>query len=262
MNTLARYASAVLLCASGIVLIALQIRPFGWIMLAVAAGCLLLTDRKYMREIGLIVISLVLLGFTAINTHTDIPHMLFMGATLGLAVLLPYLISRYIYGEYSVRFSFRNGRYWYKAEMGYILLAFVVAYFLIPYYLRSTGAYLNWPDAADSWSIVRLFIGTNALGIWDELFFVSTVLGILRHYFPFVLANIFQAILFTSFLFELGFTGWGYIMIFCFALLQGFIFKKTESLFYIISIHLTVDLVLFLALINSHHPELVNIFVT
>jgi membrane protease YdiL (CAAX protease family) len=262
MANAAKYASVLLLCLSGVVLIALQIRPAGWILLALTGAVLFFAEAKFMRELALVLLSLAILGFTPINPSTDIPHMFFMGATLSLAVLLPYAVSRFVYKDYLVRFPFRNGRYWYKTEIAYVLLAFIVAYLLVPYYLKSTGAYLNWPSGADFWSIVRLFIGTNALGIWDELFFVSTALGILMRYVSFPIANVSQAVLFTSFLYELGFTGWGFIMIFCFALLQGFIFRKTESLFYIISIHLTVDMILFLALINAYHPELLSIFVT
>jgi membrane protease YdiL (CAAX protease family) len=261
-TNISRYVSVIFMAMSAITLIALQLHPTGWILLSLAGASALFADRKFMREIALIIISLAILGLTPINTHIDIEHMLYMGTALGLAVFVPYGISRFVYRDHAVRFKFWNGRYWYKAEIGYVLFAFVVAFFLLPYYLKSTGSYLNWPSATDFWSIVRLFIGTNALGIWDELFFVSTVLGILRRYFPFSFANFLQAILFTSFLYELGFTGWGPIMIFCFALLQGFIFKKTESLFYIISIHLTVDFILFLALIAAHHPELMPIFVT
>jgi hypothetical protein len=46
-----------------------------------------------------------------------------------------------------------------------------------------------------------------------------------------------QAVLFTSFLFKLGFTGWGPVMIFIFAIIQGVVFRKTDSLFYVITIH-------------------------
>jgi len=78
------------------------------------------------------------------------------------------------------------------------------------------------------------------------------VLGIYRRYLPFATANLLQAVLFTSFLFELGFTGWGPVMIFIFAVIQGVVFRKTDSLFYVITIHLTLDFILFLALVNIH----------
>lgn len=257
-----RYLSVLLLCASGVVLIALQLKTAGWILLVLSGLSLFLTDKKFAKDVFLVIIALAILGLTPINTDISVGHMLLMGTTLLLAVAIPYLVSRFVYKDYLVRFPLHHGRRWYKSEVLYIGFTAAISYFLLPFYLKSTGAYLNWPSDIDTGSVIRLFIGTNGLGIWDELFFVSTVLGILRRYFPFNLANIFQSTLFTSFLYELGFTGWGFAMIFIFALIQGYVFKKTESLFYVITIHLTLDFVLFLALIYSHHPEAVPIFLT
>lgn len=253
--------SIFLICVSGVVLIALQLKLPGFILLTLSGLSLFLAEKKFAKDILLIIIALTILGLTPINTDISVRHILVMGATLTLAVAIPYLISRFIYKDYLVRFPWHHGRRWYKNETLYIGITALISYFLLPYYLTSTGAYLNWPSAIDRGSIIRLFIGTNGLGIWDELFFISTVLGILRRHFSFNAANLFQSVLFTSFLYELGFTSWGFIMIFIFALVQGYIFKKTESLFYVITIHLTLDLVLFLAIIYSHHPDLIPIFI-
>lgn len=250
----------VLLSITAIVLIGLQIKPVGWILLLLGISTLFLCRKEFAKHLLLIYISLSLLGLTRITTDVSYRPMIEMGITLGLAIVLPFLISRYIYKDNIVRFIFHHGRSWYRTEIMYVFVTFIVSYFLIPFYLANTGAYLNWNVESGANFITRLFIGTNALGIWDELFFVSIVLGILRKYIPFVWANLAQAVLFTSFLFELGFTGWGPFMIFIFALLQGYIFKKTESLFYVITIHLVLDLVLFLALINAHHPTWTTIF--
>ncbi len=182
---LTRRISIVLLSISGVILIALQIKPLGWALLILTGASLLRADKKFSKDIFLIIVSLGILGITPINTDISVPHMILMGTTLFLAVAVPYIISRFIYQDRSVHFQWFNGRRWYASEVVYIGLTAVVAYFLLPYYLKSTGAYLNWPSASDHASIVRLFIGTNALGIWDELFFVSTVLGILRRYFNF-----------------------------------------------------------------------------
>jgi membrane protease YdiL (CAAX protease family) len=262
LQTYAKYVSIFLVCASMVFLMGLEMRLAGYLLLALAAVGALLADQKYLRDSTLIIIALFILTLTPINTDTSVSHMLWMGAALSAAIFVPYLVSRYVYRDYAVRFQFHHGRYWYRSEVAYVALAAVIAYVLLPFYLKNTGAYLNWPSLADTESLIRLFIGTNALGFWDELFFVSTVLGLLRRHFTFAFANVAQSVLFASFLFELGFTGWGAIMIFIFALLQGYIFKQTESLFYVISIHLTVDLVLFLALVNAHHPEMFAMFVS
>lgn len=261
MKRYAQYLSLLLLVVSTIVLIGLQIKPLGWELLAFGALILLFTQKQFGKDVLLIYISIALLGLTRISTDISYGHMVSMGTFLGLAVGIPYVVSRFVYKDYLVRFKFHHGRRWFKSEIAYIFATVIVSYFLLPFYLKNTGAYLNWSVAPDFSNVVRLFIGTNGLGIWDELFFVSTVLGILRRYLNFQIANILQAVLFTSFLYELGFTGWGFMMIFIFALIQGYVFKKTESLFYIITIHLSLDFILFLALINAHHPTWMPIFI-
>jgi len=254
------YLNILLLCASAVVLIALQMQVYGWILMALGLLTLLWSKREFAKNLLLVYISIGILGLTPINTDISYAHMFGMGVTLFLAVAIPYVISRFVYKENFVRFQFHHGRKWYKKEIFYVLLAGGISYFLIPFYLKNTGAYLNWAVEPGVSNIVRLFIGTNVLGIWDELFFVSTVLGIFRRFLKFFWANLAQGILFTAFLYELGFTGWGFIMIFLFALLQGYIFRRTESLLYVITIHLTIDFVLFLALIHAFHPTWLPIF--
>lgn len=261
MNKLAEKINIILLCIGTVTLIGLQIKFLGWFLLLLGFITLLFCRRQFSKDVLLIYISIGILGITQINTDISYSHMLQMGVELAAAVGIPYFVSRFIYKDYLVRFKFHHGRGWYKLEIAYIGLAILASYFLFPFYLKSTGAYLNWTVEPGASNIIRFFIGTNALGIWDELFFVSTVLGILRKYLNFHFANLAQAVLFTSFLYELGFTGWGPLIIYPFALSQGYIFKKTESLFYIITIHLSIDLILFLSLINAHHPNWISIFV-
>lgn len=262
MNVAKQYFSIALLDATGIVLIGAQWKPLGWGLLALGVVSLGVINKQLRKDLVLIFGCIALLGLTPITTDISYAHMTIMGIFLALAVAIPYLISRYVYGDYFVRFTLHHGRRWYKKEIAYIGLTAVVTYLLFPFMLIESGSYLNWTVNGGTENIIRLFIGTNALGIWDELFFVCTVLGILRRHMPFSAANLAQAILFTSFLYELGFRGWAFLVIFCFALLQGYIFKKTESLFYVITIHLTADLILFLALIYAHHPAWMMIFIT
>lgn len=257
-----RSISLSLLLLTAVLLIALQMKPGGWIILGLSVASLLLTDRKFAKDLLLINLSVGIIGLTPITTDISYGHFAFMGTTLSASVLIPYLVSRFVYKDRRVRFPFHHGRRWYKQEVAYIVFAGLMAYLILPFYLTSTGAYHNWPSATDASSIIRLFIGTNALGIWDELFFIGVVFGLLKHYFSFMWANLFQAVLWTSFLYELGFVGWGPIAVFLFALLQGNVFKRTESLLYIVTIHLSVDFFLFLSLIHSWHPHLINIFLT
>lgn len=262
MSKLFEYISLLLLCVTAVVLIALQIKPFGWYLLAAGLFALFFCPKEFRKHIFLIYISLAILGITSINTEVSVLHMTHMGIMITLALLVPYYISRYVYKDHIVKYQFHHGRRWNKWEIFYIFFAAAVTYLVFPFMLRETGSYLNWTVEPGVYYLGLFFIGTNALGIWDELFFVNTVLPILRKHLPFTPANLIQAVLFTSFLFELGFRGWAFLLIYIFALLQGWVYKKTHSLLYIIAIHLTVDLILYFVLIYLHHPDWLPIFIT
>ena len=102
----------------------------------------------------------------------------------------------------------------------------------------------------------------NAVGIWDELFFICVVLALLRPHFPFWLANLLQAAVFVSFLWELGYRAWGPLLTIPFALIQGWIFRRTTSLTYVVAVHLLFDLFVFMVLVHAHDPSMFDIFLT
>ena len=45
---------------------------------------------------------------------------------------------------------------------------------ILPFYFIRSGAYLNWPHITDASELARFFVGVNAVGTWDELFFIYT----------------------------------------------------------------------------------------
>ena len=100
------------------------------------------------------------------------------------------------------------------------------------------------------------------MGIWDELFFICTVFALLRRHFPLWTANGLQAIVFVSFLWELGYREWGPLLTIPFALVQGWIFSWSKSLAYVVTVHLLFDAVVFMVLVHAHNPHLFNFFVT
>jgi hypothetical protein len=186
--------------------------------------------------------------------------MLVMGTAMILAVGIPYSVSRFISKDYAVRFPLKTGQPWTRGEKLYLPAVLVIGYSLIPAYMIRTGVYANWPAVNDPEGIGRLFVGTNGLGIWDELFFICTAFALLRRHLPDWQANLLQAVLFTSFLWELGFHAWAPFFIFPFALLQARLFTMTKSLAYIVCVHLLFDFVLFLVLIHAHNREWIGIF--
>ncbi|GAB3616489.1 hypothetical protein GCM10027416_10460 [Okibacterium endophyticum] len=252
---------AILLAASAVALFGLHWRPGGYLVLAAALVAALIVDRRFARDLALIAFGLVTISLVPVNTDISWDHMLVMGAALTVAVVVPYLVSRFGYRDHTVRFPILAGHRWTRLEKGYLVAVVVLGWVILPVYMIGSGVYANWPAASDLNTLTRLFIGTNALGIWDELFFICTCFALLRRHLADWQANIVQAVLFTSFLWELGFHAWGPLLIYPFALVQGWIFKQTRSLTYVVCVHLLFDFVLFLVLVHAHNPAWLPIFV-
>lgn len=213
------------------------------------------------QDVVVLILTLALLLLTPINTNIDPYHFIYMSVTLGLAIFIPYVIYRKNQ-QTKISFHYKLDSGWDRNKYLYILFGGVVGYLLFPFYFATTGAYLNWPGPSDPIGVFLLFLGTNALGIWDELFFVNTLLNIFRRYMSFWYANILQSFFWTIFLFKLGFIGWIIPVIFFFAMLQGYTFKRFHSLGFLITIHLTIDLFLFLAILDAHGVMPFDIFIS
>lgn len=256
----AKLLPAVLVAASAVLLFVGQLDLPGYGLLLVAVVLAYFIDRPLFRDLLLVAGGMTIISAVPITTDIGLVHMLQMGTAMVLAVALPYLVSRFVYQEHTIRFPVLTGQRWTRVEWWYLVAVVVIGYFLLPVYMINTGVYQNWPDVSDPGGVARLFLGTNALGIWDELFFICTCFALFRRHFPDWQANLLQAVLFTSFLYELGFHSWGPLIIFPFALVQAWIFKLTKSLSYIVSVHLLFDLVLFLVLVHAHNRAWLDIF--
>ena len=109
--------------------------------------------------------------------------------------------------------------------------------------------------------IARLFVGVNAVGLWDELFFICTVYTLLlRHFRPW-LANLLQAV-------DLRLVPVG-------ARLPGVgtaaddpvraragrdLLAGRRTSLYVVTVHLLFDAVVFLVIVHAHHQEALPIF--
>jgi hypothetical protein len=114
----------------------------------------------------------------------------------------------------------------------------------------------NWilPPTPETEALWRLFLGINAVGIWDELFFVNTSFAILRSIFPFQIANLTQGVLYTAVLYDMAFTGVGPAFVYAFALTQGALYERAENLITVLIVHLIVDYFLFQEIVASYYP--------
>ncbi|WP_246852775.1 CPBP family intramembrane glutamic endopeptidase [Naasia sp. SYSU D00948] len=232
----------------------------GYLLLAAGVAAGLLVGRQLAGDLLLIAIGLGIVGSISVEANLDYLNMLLFGTVLTLSVLVPYLIDRYVYRHHTIRFPRRRGKPWTRLEKAWLVIAVLLAWLILPTYFIRSGAYQNWPPIAAPDEIARLFVGVNVVGIWDELFFICTVFTLLRRHLPDWQAIPVQAIIFVSFLWELGYREWGPFLTIPFTMVQAYVFTKTRSLPYVVTIHLLFDAIVFLVLVHAHHRDWLQIF--
>ncbi len=245
---------------SAFFLFGLQLHAIGVPLLAVSLIAAMLVDRELGKDLVLIGIGVGIVATTSVEADVSWPSFIRIGTVLGLAVLVPFLLDRFLYRRRVVRFPWRSREKKTRLEIGYLFAVPLLGYLILPFYFIRSGAYVNWPPLEDSGEVLRFFVGVNAVGTWDELFFICTVLVLLRRHFPLWQANILTAVIFVSFLWELGYRAWGPLLTIPFALLQGYLFAKTRSLGYVLAVHLAFDALVFLAIVHARNPDWAPIF--
>jgi membrane protease YdiL (CAAX protease family) len=213
-----------------------------------------------LRDLSLIAAGLVIVSLIDLKAELDNAAMVRFTLALGGAVLVPYVVSRWVYRDRAISFPWRGGGRWTTFQWVWLVLVLLLGWLILPFYFITSGVYMNWPVVDTPDPIARLFVGVGAVGIWDELFFICTVFALLRRHFADVSANVLQAIVFVSFLWELGYQAWGPLLTVPFAIVQGFLFLKTRSLWYVVTVHLLFDAVVFGVLVHAHNPGAASIF--
>ncbi|WP_281640495.1 CPBP family intramembrane glutamic endopeptidase [Aurantimicrobium minutum] len=233
-----------------------------WGYLTVVAGLALAfsISWRFARDLLLIAIPLVGIEQISLKANLEWGNIALMGTVLVLAVAVPYSLSRWVFKDHAITFPGRPGQPWTRLEWIWLGLVLILGWLILPLYFIGSGSYLNWPAVAEPSEIARLFVGVGFVGIWDELFFICTIFALLRRHFPLWIANGLQAIVFVSFLWELGYRSWGPLLTIPFALIQAWIFEKSKSVYYVITVHLLFDVVVFLVLIYAYHPQWAPIF--
>lgn len=233
----------------------------GYPLLLAGLVSALLIDRALAQDLSLIAIGIAIVSTTSVAADVSWPSFVRIGAVLGLAVLVPFLIDRFAFRRQAIRFPWRSRQRKTRGEIAYLVAVPFLGWLILPFYFIRSGAYENWPHITDASELGRFFVGVNAVGTWDELFFICTCFALLRRHFPVWQANLLQAVIFVSFLWELGYQAWGPLLTFPFALLQGYLFSKTRSLGYVLAVHLLFDAIVFLAIVHAHNRDWVQIFI-
>lgn len=235
-------------------------RPLGYVVLVVSLVAAYFVDRPLFKDLLLIGVGITIVSLVSVEADISWLNILVLGTVFTAAVLVPFLIDRFVYQRRAIRFPWRSGRKWTRGEKVYLFATPALGWLILPFYFITSGVYRNWPDVETPSEIGRLFVGVNAVGTWDELFFICTCYALLLRHFQPWLANILQAIIFVSFLWELGYQAWGPLLTIPFALVQGMLFHRTKSLTFVLIVHLLFDLVVFLVIVHAHDPAALPIF--
>lgn len=257
---------ALLVCLAAPAFFVLLTPWLGWLLLAAGLGVSVALERgrvaapgpSLTRDLSLIAVGLLIVSSVPLKAELDNAAMIRFTLALGGAVVVPYVLSRWVYRDHAIRFPWRGGGRWRPWQWAWLAAVLLLGWLILPFYFITSGVYLNWPVVDTPDLIARLFVGVGAVGIWDELFFICTCFVLLRRHFADATANVLQAIVFVSFLWELGYRAWGPVLTIPFALLQAIIFLRTKSLGYVVTVHLLFDAVVFAVLVHAHNPGLLD----
>lgn len=213
-------------------------------------------DGAFRRRMGVLLGLVVLLACAPIRTGTDPQHMLVLGLFFLTVVVFPGLrLRRTDPGVIAWRILPRRLRW---RDLVYVAVSFPLAMGVLHLWFFRVNPWMptHWalPATPDPEQTRRLIVGINLVGIWDELFFINSVYGILRSLFPQKLANAAQAVVYTSVLYTMAFTGIGPLVIYLFALTQGAMYEGSRSLLWVLIVHLVVDLFLVAAILHFYYP--------
>jgi hypothetical protein len=200
--------------------------------------------------------ALLILALAPISTSLKVANIFWLAVCFAAVLIIPTLILQ--------KMRVITFQFWPKhldwVDVGYTLISIPLAWGAFELYFKilSPEVPFNWklgiePNNAE---LFTLFMGINAVGIWDELFFVNTSFAILRSLFPFRIANLAQSVIYMIVLYDMAFTGWGPVFVYTLALTQGFMFERSKVLLWVLIVHLIVDYFLFQAIVTRYYPAL------
>lgn len=198
----------------------------------------------------------VVLAVAPVDPGLGWGHMAVLGLALAFCVGFP---AWWLRGRGVLEF-----RFWPRrldlVDVGYTLLSIPLAWgaFALYFGVLSPEVPFNWPlpAAPDTAELLKLFGGINAVGIWDELFFVNTCYACFRALYPARVANAAQSVIYTSVLWDMAFSGWGPLFVLALALTQGAMYERSRVLLWVLLVHLIVDYFLFQAIVDAYYPTL------
>ncbi|UCH26763.1 MAG: hypothetical protein JSV66_03700 [Trueperaceae bacterium] len=207
------------------------------------------------RYLGL-ALCIAILVIAPIDTSLELGHMIVLGFAFAAVLVIPAWLLR---GSDDISFKLLPNRLD-LLDVVYTIASVPLAWgaFALYFGLLNPEAPFNWklPPVPEGSSILKLFLGINAVGVWDELFFINTCFALLRSLFPYRIANPAQAVIYTVVLYDMAFSGWGPLFVGILALTQGAMFERSKVLIWVLIVHLIVDYFLFQGIIAATYPDM------
>lgn len=136
-----------------------------------------LTERppSLLRDLSLVAMGLGIVRSIHLAAELDNLAMVKFTLALGGAVVVPYLVSRFVYRDRAIGFPWfrdhggkRNPR-WGTLHWSWLVGVLVLGWLILPFYFISSGVYQNWPRSTpptsspvSSWEWARSASGTNS----------------------------------------------------------------------------------------------------
>lgn len=213
-----------------------------------------LQKRRYLALCS----GLIPLIVAPINSDTSIRHVLFVIPFYALSVYLPRLVLMRSEPELlKIRWLPKRFRWSDLAYVSFTIPGSALGLWWYLSYVNPEVVY-NWPldTSTPVKTLVMLFIGMYLAGLWDEIFGQNTALAIFETQFRFPWANLFAMIIYAAALWDLAFRGWGFLVMFPFILSQGILWQRSRTLFWVLVVHFSLEVVLYILIVQSRFPNI------
>ena len=141
-----RVVAAALVCGAAVLLFAVHVRPLGYVPLVLGVALGLAVDKRLGRDLALIALGQVIISTISLKADLSNVGMLRFTVALGLAVIVPTVISSRVFHDDKIHFPVRTGRRWDRWQALYLVAVAFAAYLILPAYFLGSGVWQNWPD--------------------------------------------------------------------------------------------------------------------
>ena len=114
-------------------------RAVGYPVLVASVILGFVVDRDLGKSLLLIGFSLGVIGTISLEADISYGNIILMGSVLLIAVVVPYVVDRFVFKRHIVRFPINTGRRWTTAEKWYLIIVVGLAWVIMPFYFINSG---------------------------------------------------------------------------------------------------------------------------